>query len=135
MQSSRGHKKRDALFISKPTKEAWYGINAQSALYGIAALPRMESAAGLAYHRRAKRGVYHQGRLAALVSHHAPACILLRLDDIQHFVLMICNSFGIDDIHAFGVIGTRDCEKFLNYLAKYDIILSKGVIVWLKITC
>jgi len=21
-----GHKKRDALFISKPTKEAWYGI-------------------------------------------------------------------------------------------------------------
>ena len=28
----------------------------------------------------------------------------LRLDDIQHFVLMICNSFGIDDIHASGVI-------------------------------
>ena len=23
------------------------------------------------------------------VSHHAPACIFLRLDDIQHFVLMI----------------------------------------------
>ena len=46
-------------------------------------------AAGLAYHRRAKRGVYHQGRRAALVSHHAPACIYLRLDDIQHSVLMI----------------------------------------------
>ena len=57
-------------------------------------------ASGLAYHRRTKCGVYHQGRLAALVSHHAPACIFLRLDDIQHFVLMICNSFGIDDIHA-----------------------------------
>ena len=30
----------------------------------------------------------------------------LRLDDIQHFVfvLMICNSFGIDDIHACGAI-------------------------------
>ena len=40
----------------------------------------------------------------------------------------------IDDIHAFGVIGTRDCGKFLNYFAKHDIILSKGVIVWLKIT-
>ena len=26
------------------------------------------------------------------VSHHAPACISLRLDDIQHSVLMICNS-------------------------------------------
>ena len=32
------------------------------------------------------------------VSHHALACIYLRLDDIQHFVLMICNSYGIDDI-------------------------------------
>ncbi len=47
---------------------------------------------------------YHQGRRAALVSHHAIACIFLRLDEIQHFVLMICNSYGIDDIHAFGVI-------------------------------
>ena len=46
-------------------------------------------AAGLAYHRRAKRGVYHQGRQAAIVSHHAPACISLRLDDIQCFALMI----------------------------------------------
>ena len=36
-------------------------------------------AAGLAYHRRTKCGVYHQGRRAALVSHHASACILLRL--------------------------------------------------------
>ena len=27
-----------------------------------------------------------------------------RLDNIQHFVLMICNSLGIDDIHAFGVM-------------------------------
>ena len=46
-------------------------------------------AAGLAYHRRTKCGAYHQGRKTALVSHHAPACISLRLDDIQHFVLMI----------------------------------------------
>ncbi|MBR2952473.1 MAG: hypothetical protein IKC43_05825, partial [Clostridia bacterium] len=33
-----------------------------------------------------------------------PRASYLRLDDIQHFVLMICNSFGIDDIHACGVI-------------------------------
>ena len=30
-------------------------------------------AAGLVYHHRAKRSAYHQGRLAALVSHHASA--------------------------------------------------------------
>ena len=46
-------------------------------------------AAGLVYHRRTTCGVYHQGRRAALVSHHAPACILLRLDDMQCFALMI----------------------------------------------
>ena len=28
---------------------------------------------------------------------------------------------------------TRDCEKFLNCFVTYDIILSKGVIMWLKI--
>ena len=46
-------------------------------------------AAGLAYYHRTKCGVYHQGRPVALVSHHAPACISLRLDDIQRFALMI----------------------------------------------
>ena len=62
-------------------------------------------AAGLAYHHRTTCGVYHPGRQAALVSHQPLwGWILLRLDDIQHFVLMICNSFGIDDIHAFGVM-------------------------------
>ena len=29
--------------------------------------------------------------------------------------LMISNSFGIDDIHAFGVIGTRRCAISLKY--------------------
>jgi len=29
----------------------------------------------------------------------------------------------------YGVIGKRGCAKLLNYLAKYDIILSKGVIL------
>ena len=32
----------------------------------------------------------------------------------------------IDDIHAFGVIGMRGCEKLLNYLAQYDIIFFEG---------
>ena len=32
----------------------------------------------------------------------------------------------IDDIHAFGVIGRRDCGKFLNYFGKYDIIFFEG---------
>ena len=63
-------------------------------------------AAGLAYHHDAVVDIISP---CGAVSHHAPACIFLRLDDIQHFVLMICNSFGIDDIHAFGVIGMRDC--------------------------
>ena len=53
-----------------------------------------------------------KGGNAALVYHHAIACIFLRLDDIQCFALMICNSYGIDDIHAFGVIGMRECEDF-----------------------
>ena len=45
-----------------------------------------------------------KGGVAAFVSHHALACILLRLDDIQNFVLMICNSCGIDDIQGFALI-------------------------------
>ena len=84
-------------------------------------LPKVTSffiqATGLAYHHRAKRGAYHQGRQADLASHHALACITLRLDDIQHFVLMICNSFGIDDIQGCALI----C------LHKSGIIPLKGV--------
>ena len=41
---------------------------------------------------------------------------MIRIDDIPQQVA--------DDIHAFGVIGMRDCGKFLNYFAKYDIINS-----------
>ena len=43
---------------------------------------------------------------------------MLRIDDIPQQVA--------DDIHAFGVIGMRGCEKLLNYLAKYDIIFFEG---------
>ena len=62
--------------LSKP--QAWYIIAARSAVHII-------SPFGVAYH-------------------HAPACISLRLDEIQHFVLMICNSFGIDDIQGYALI-------------------------------
>jgi hypothetical protein len=63
----------------------------------------------LAYHHDAVVDIISPFRA---VSHHAPACILLLLDDIQHFVLMIYkayalmiyNSFGIDDIHGFAVM-------------------------------
>ena len=71
------------------------------------------------------------------VSHHAPACIYLRLDDIQHFVLMICNSFGIDDIHA----SRRDWDARLRngveqHLTKnrfYDMITAIGGVAMKRI--
>ena len=83
-------------------------------------------AAGLVYHRRAKCGVYHQGRRAALVNHHAPACIflaawwysMLRIDDMPQQVA--------DYIHAFSVIEMRECGNPLNYLLNYDIIALTG---------
>ena len=80
-------------------------------------------AAGLAYHQPLRGWISSRQRR---VSHHAPACIFLRLDDIQHFVLIICNSCGIDYIHAFGVIGMRECEKLLNCFTKYDIMHVKS---------
>ena len=49
------------IFLSKP--QAWYIIAAQRAVHIISPF--------------------------AAVTHHASACIYLRLDDIQHFVLMI----------------------------------------------
>ena len=51
----------------------------------------------------ARRYIIKSGK-AAFVSHHASACIDLRLDDIHDFVVMICNSFGIDDIQRFALI-------------------------------
>ena len=89
-------------------------------------LPKVTSffiqAAGLAYHHDAV--VYIISPFGA-VSHHASACILLRLDEMQHFVSMICNSCGIDDIQGFALI----C------LWKSSIILLKGVVICRKIIC
>ena len=78
-----------------------------------------------AWHIITARSVVHITSPFGAVSHHAPACIYLRHDDIQHSVSMICNSFGIDDIHAFGVMWMRECEMFLHCFAKYDIIMAE----------
>ena len=43
--------------------------------------------ADLAYHRRAKCGAYHLAYGEHIITHRA--CIFLRLDYIQHYVLMI----------------------------------------------
>ena len=64
------------IFLSKP--QAWHIITTQSCISSRA----------------------H----CALVSYHAPACISLRLDDMQHFVLITYRRQAADDIHAFGVI-------------------------------
>ena len=66
--------------LSKP--QAWYIIDARSAAYIISPF--------------------------GAVSHHAQACISLRLDDIQHFVLMICNSFGIGEIQGFALLFPKE---------------------------
>ena len=51
-----------------------------------------------------RQRVYHQQRQAVVVSHHTAGVYFCRLDDIQNFVLMICNSCGIDDIQGFALI-------------------------------
>ena len=56
-------------FLSKPTKEAWYVINAPRALYGIATKSRMASRASVHYTRR--------------------------LEYIQHFVLIPYSPCGL----------------------------------------
>jgi len=74
------------IFLSKP--QAWHIITARSAAYII----------------KGGSPPLH------LITRQRAFC--RRLDDIQHFVLMICNSCGIDDIHAFGVIWRGTVEIF-----------------------
>ncbi len=49
-----------------------------------------------------KRASHHRRCISS-----AAGCISFRNDDIQNFVLMICNSCGIDDMHGFAVIYVR----------------------------
>ena len=62
------------------------------------------------WHITSPLGLYIITPTGACIS-SAAGCILFRNDDIQHFVLMICNPFGIDDIHAFGVMNMRECQR------------------------
>jgi len=66
------------LFLSKP--QAWHIIDAQSAAYII------------------------KGGLPPLYLITRQRASFLRLDEMQHCVLMICNSRGIDDIQGFALI-------------------------------
>ena len=56
-----------------------------------------------------KRASHHRRCISS-----AAGCISFRNDDIQNFVLMICNSCGIDDIHGF----RRDFCKSSNSYEK-----------------
>ena len=64
-------------------------------------LPKVTSffiqAAGLVYHHDAVVDIISP---YGAVSHHAPACIPLRFDDMQHFVLVIYNFYEIDDMQG-----------------------------------
>ena len=51
-----------------------------------------------------RQRVYHQHGIAVLYLITPLGVYFCRLDDIQNFVLMICNSCGIDDIQGFALI-------------------------------
>ena len=78
-------------------------------------------AAGLAYHRRAKCGVYHQplwgcisSRVSVYLTCDLMRCKAFRFDDIPQQVA--------DDIHAFGVIGMRIILNLLHSALNCAII-------------
>ena len=71
-----------AFFLSKP--QAWYIIDARSTAYIISPF--------------------------GAVSHHAPACIYLRLDDIQIFGLMIYRNKLRMIYKAYTLIYLRSCD-------------------------
>ena len=71
-------------------------------------------AAGLVYHRRTKYGVYH----------HAPACIFLRLDDIQGFALIHWRKYDIT--FSKGVIREANYgQSEADMLSKFEIALKE----------
>ena len=72
------------------------------------------------WHIITRQRVYHHRRCIS----SAESCIIFRNDDIQHFVLMICNSFEIDDIQGFALIS----------FMKSTIISSKEVVICQRIT-
>ena len=77
-------------------------------------------AAGLVYHHDAVVDIISP---FGAVSHHAPACIPLQLDDIQHYVLVIYNSSGIDDIQGCALIYIQKCGTINS---STNVNLTKG---------
>ena len=77
-----------------------------------------------------KRASHHRRCISS-----AAGCISFRNDDIQNFVLMICNSCGIDDIHGFAVIYVKvrnHTQK--RYSHRKTLILSGFFLfLWAKI--
>ena len=71
------------------------------------------------------RGISPRAAEPPPVSHHAPACIFLWLDDIQHYVLMICNPFGIDDIHALRRDFMTSCVDALDFEGAFLVFRGK----------
>ena len=66
-----------------------------------------------------KRASHHRRCISS-----AAGCISFRNDDIQNFVLMICNSCGIDDIHGF----RRDlCKSSNSYSIMPKISFSQPI--------
>ena len=80
---------KESLRQKNPSRKTWIFLSKPQAWYIIECITRL-------------RRDIHSYIISpcGAVSHHAPACIFLRLDDIQCFALVICNSYGIDDIHA-----------------------------------
>ena len=117
----RGAKKKDrfrtVFFLSNP--KDWYGITRRA--YGIRRkatawhAPCSPAAYAVALRamfrqRRNARGAicarsfYKRACRLTSLDYHASACILLRIDYIQHFVLIPYRSKAADSIHGFAVI-------------------------------
>jgi len=64
----------------------------------------------------------------------AAGCISFRNDDIQNFVLMICNSCGIDDIHGYAVIlrlSSKPYYKTHKYLFRSLYTKNPSLATWI----
>ena len=66
--------------------------------------------------------------IAEGVWHHASACILLRIDYIQHYVLIPYRRQAADSIHVYDVIITNIALEIINGLCYNKT--SRAVAVW-----
>jgi len=64
--------------------------------------------------------VYHHG-----IAVHKP----LRLDEMQHCVLMICNSYGIDDIQGFALICFQKSDIICLHKLEFEGMIEMIVLI------